>query len=122
MDTGRMDEERAGDEGSAPALAPDIACTLGAERLAGQAERWRRLRRDAGLGRAETAGGLELRFRDAAAAERELRDLVSVEQACCAWARWEVSRADGQLVLRVSSTPDGAAALRSMFGPASPDA
>jgi hypothetical protein len=122
VDTEPMNEERAEGEGSAPAPALAIACTLGADRLAGQAERWRRLGRDAGLGRAETADGLELRFRDAAACERELRDLVSTEQACCAWARWEVSRADGQLVLRVSSTPDGAAALRSMFGPAGQDA
>jgi hypothetical protein len=96
--------------------ASDIACSLGAERAAGQAERWRRLGRDAGLGRTETADGLELRFRDEAAVERELRDLVAVESGCCAWARWEVRRADGELVLRVSSVPDGAAALHAMFG------
>jgi hypothetical protein len=95
---------------------PDIACTLGEERAAGQAERWLRLGRDAGLGRAETADGLEVRFRDEAAVERELRDLVAVESACCAWARWEVRRADGELVMRVSSTPAGAAVLHGMLG------
>jgi len=62
------------------------------------------------------ADGLEIRFRDEAAVERELRDLVSVESNCCAWARWEVDRADGELVMRVSSTPEGAAALHAMFG------
>jgi hypothetical protein len=97
--------------------ASGIACALGAERAAGQAERWRRLGRDAGLGRTETADGVEVRFRDEAAVERELRDLVAVEGDCCAWARWEVRRADGELVMRVSSAPDGAAALHAMFSP-----
>jgi hypothetical protein len=96
--------------------APDIACTLGDERGAAQEERWRRLGREAGLGRAETPGGLEIRFRDEPAAERELRDLVRVESTCCAWARWEIRRAGGELVLRVSSAPEGAAALHAMFG------
>ncbi len=112
-----MDTVRPAGKGNAPDPAPDIACTLGGQRAAGQAERWLRLGRDAGLGRAATADGLEIRFRDEAAVERELRDLVSVESDCCAWARWEVRRAGGELVMRVSSTPEGAAALRAMFGP-----
>jgi len=96
--------------------APDIACDLGAGGAAAQAERWVRLGQQAGLGRAETADGLEVRFRDEAAVERELRELASVEGRCCAWARWEVDRANGELVLRVSSTPEGAAVLHAMFG------
>jgi deazaflavin-dependent oxidoreductase (nitroreductase family) len=96
-------------------LAPDIACDLGEKGAATQEQRWRRLGREAGLGRAETADGLEIRFRDEAAVERVLRDLVSVESGCCAWAQWEVRRAGGELVLRVSSTPEGAAVLHSMF-------
>ena len=111
-----MDTERIG-QGEAPDLAADIACTLGEAKTATQAERWLRLGREAGLGRAETDAGLEIRFRDDAAVERELRDLVAVESNCCAWARWEVHRIDGGLVMRVTSTPEGAAALRVMFGP-----
>lgn len=95
---------------------PDIACDLGDEKAATQTERWLRLGREAALGRAETADGLEIRFRDEPAVEHELRELVSVESRCCAWARWEVRRAGGELVLQVSSTPGGAAALRAMFG------
>jgi hypothetical protein len=102
-------------QGTPPDLAPDIACDLGEEKAAAQAGRWLRLAREAGLGRAETADGLEIRFRGGAAAERELRDLVAVESKCCPWARWEVDRADGELVLRVSSPPEGAAALHAMF-------
>lgn len=110
-----MDAMRSlGQEGAE--AAPDIACTLGDERGAAQEERWRRLGREAGLGRAETADGLEIRFRDEPAAERELRDLVRVESTCCAWARWEIRRVGGELILRVSSSPEGAAALHAMFG------
>jgi hypothetical protein len=111
-----MDPARITGQRTALNLAPDIACDLGAAKAATQAERWLRLGREAGLGRAETADGLEIRFRDEAAAERELRDLVSVESNCCAWARWEVDRTDGELVMRVTSTPEGAKALHAMFG------
>jgi hypothetical protein len=102
---------------TSPGSGPDIACDLGAGGAAAQARRWLRLGREAGLGRAETTDGLQVRFRDEAAVERELRELASVESRCCAWARWEVGRANGELVLRVSSTPEGAAALHAMFRP-----
>lgn len=95
--------------------APVIACTLGGDELGTQAERWMRLGRDAGLGRTETADGLRIRFRDQPGVEQELRALVAVEGTCCAWARWEVQRADGELVMRVTSTHDGAATLKAMF-------
>jgi hypothetical protein len=111
-----VDTVRITGEGTPPNLALDIACDLGEEKAASQAGRWLRLAQEAGLGRAETADGLEIRFRGGAAAERELRDLVSVESKCCPWARWEVDHADGELVMRVSSTPEGAAALHAMFG------
>jgi hypothetical protein len=100
---------------SGPDAGADIACALGAG-AAAQAERWRRLARSAGLGRTETADGLEARFRGEPAAERELRDLVAAESACCAWARWEVRRAGDELVLRVTSTPEGAVTLHAMLG------
>jgi hypothetical protein len=113
-----VDSVRITGQGTAPDLAPDIVCDLGEDKAATQTERWLRLGRQAGLGRAETADGLEVRFRDEAAVEQELRDLVSVEGKCCAWAQWEVHRADGELVMRVTSTPKGAAALHAMLGTA----
>lgn len=103
------------EQASESAGAPAIACTLSGAESGTQAQRWRRLVRDAGLGRAETADGLRIRFRDQPAAEQELRALVAVESACCGWARWAVHRADGELVMQVTSTPDGAAALKAMF-------
>jgi hypothetical protein len=107
MDAARINQQDA---------APGIACSLGVEKAATQAERWLRLGREAGLGRAESPDGLELRFRDEPAVERELRDLVAVESNCCAWARWELRRADGELIMRVTSTSEGAVALHAMFG------
>jgi hypothetical protein len=95
---------------------PVIACELSGDEASSRAERWMRLRRYAGLGRVETEDGLRVRFRDEPAVERELRALVTAENSCCAWARWEVRRAGGELVMRVSSTPEGAAALHAIFG------
>lgn len=92
-----------------------IACDLDVTGGAAQARRWLRLGRAAGLGRAETEDGLLIRFRDEPAAERELRELVAVESGCCPWARWQVRRDGGELVLDVRSTPEGAAALHAMF-------
>jgi len=94
---------------------PAIVCGLGGEQAGTQAERWMRLGRHAGLGRVETEDGLRIRFRDQPGVEQELRALVAVESNCCAWARWEVHRADGELVMQVSSAPEGASALHAMF-------
>ena len=98
--------------------APAIACELGGGEMGAQVQRWMRLGRDAGLGRVETEDGLRIRFRDEPAVEEELRALVAVESNCCAWARWEVRRADGELILRVSSAPEGAVTLHTMFSTA----
>jgi hypothetical protein len=92
-----------------------IACGLNGDDKGAQMRRWLRLSSQAGLGRAETEDGVLIRFRDEPVAERELRALVAVESDCCAWARWQVLRADGELVMRVSSTPTGAVALHAMF-------
>jgi hypothetical protein len=56
-----------------------------------------------------------IRFRDEPTAERELRALAAAEGDCCSWARWEVRRDSGELILDVRSTPEGAAALHAMF-------
>lgn len=98
-----------------PTLAPTVACTLTSEDLGTQVERWTRLRREAGLERAETEDGLRLTFRDERAVEEELQALVAVENDCCAWTTWDVGRADGELVMYARSTGVGVATLHSMF-------
>ena len=95
---------------------PVIACELGGGEIGTQAERWMRLGRHARLERVETADGLRVRFRAGPAIEEELRALAAVENKCCSWARWEVQRADGELILKVSTTPEGAVILHTMFG------
>jgi hypothetical protein len=106
MTTGRTE----GEDG-----APAIACDLGVTAGAAQARRWLRLGRTAGLGQAETEDGVLIRFRDEPAAERELRALAAAESGCCPWARWQVRRGGGELILDVRSTPEGATALHEMF-------
>lgn len=92
-----------------------IACALTAEDLGGQARRWNSLRAEAGLDRIETDDGIRLTFREGESVEDELLALVATENACCSWARWEVSRANGTLVMDARSTGDGVAALHGMF-------
>ncbi len=94
---------------------PVVACTLTSEDLATQAERWTRLRREAGLARVETDDGLRLGFRDEPGVEEELQALAAVENECCAWASWDVRREAGELVLNARSTGEGVATLHSMF-------
>jgi len=95
--------------------APVIACELRGDEVGAQVKRWIRLGRDAGLERVETQDGLRIRFRDGPTVEEELRALVAEESNCCSWARWEIHRADGDLILTVSSTPEGAATLHGIF-------
>ena len=116
-----------------------IACTLDAGELRAQERRWAQLIRTAGIGRAATPDGVELRFRVDEGVEDELEALVATERECCAWARWEVghlagaavvmpARAAGDalvmraraagvdvLAMRAGAAGDGAAVLQSMF-------
>jgi hypothetical protein len=91
------------------------ACTLTAAGLAAQARRWQQLAARAMIGRTDTADGLHISFRAEPGAEEELRDLVAVENECCAWADWAVKPGQGQLVLEVRSTGTGIATLHTMF-------
>jgi hypothetical protein len=92
-----------------------IACALSSRDLRAQAERWRRLRLAAAVERTETESGFRETFREGRDVEDELRALVMIESECCAWARWEVRRENGAIVLEVSSTGAGIAAVHAMF-------
>jgi hypothetical protein len=85
-----------------------IACTLGPRDLAAQQSRWRALTIEA---REETSDGIRIAF--APDVERELHELVAVENECCAWARWTVEGTE----LTVSSSGEGIAAARQLFAP-----
>jgi hypothetical protein len=100
--------------------APVIACALDDGEGDAQVKRWMRLGRAARLERVETREGLRIRFRAKPGVEEELLALVAIESNCCSWARWEVCHADGDLMLKVSSTAEGAAMaatlLADLFG------
>jgi hypothetical protein len=96
-----------------------IACTLSAAGQADQATRWRQLLAHAGIARESTEHGVRLAFHDEPAVELTLRELVAVEADCCRWATWRVTRERSSLVLHMTSSGDGVAALHTMFAPAS---
>ena len=100
-----------------PHRTAPIACSLDAGGLRTQEQRWVGLAARAGIDRAATADGVMLTFRRDDDVEQELRELVAIENECCAWARWEVSLADGGggVVMRASATGTGPAVLQSMF-------
>jgi hypothetical protein len=98
-----------------PHELPVIACTLGRGELAEQEQRWAELVRTAGTGRRATTDGIELRFRAAHNIEHKLSELVARERECCAWAHWEVSRDDSDLVMNARATGHGITTLQSMF-------
>ena len=101
-----------------------IACTLSPAGLAVQAGRWALLAARALTERTETPRGLRLSFRPGPGIGDELRRLVAVEKACCAWADWVVETRAGRIILDVRATGDCIAALHAMFTglhPAQPD-
>jgi hypothetical protein len=105
---------------SQPTAAAPIACSLEANGLRTQEQRWTAIVRDAGIDRTATAYGITLTFRADTQVERELRNLVAIENECCAWARWEVrTDDDGWLAMQASATRDGVATLQAMFPPGS---
>ena len=95
-----------------------IACTLSAAGQVDLARRWRELLAHACIARASTEHGIRLDFRNEPTVERTLRGLVVVEADCCPWATWPIGDERTSLVLHVTSTGDGVAALHAMFDPA----
>jgi hypothetical protein len=94
---------------------PTVACTLDRAGLAAQAARWSALRRRAETRQRATPDGKRVHFRAEPGVREELEALVTVENECCSWARWTVEEEDGEVVLAVSSTGHGVAALQAMF-------
>jgi hypothetical protein len=95
---------------------PDpIACTLSQADLSTQAERWRRLIARAAIARHNTPAGIRIEFRAGAGVAEELEQLIATERECCSWAAWSVDAAADPVVLEVTSTGDGVAALRPML-------
>ena len=92
-----------------------VACALTSADLATQSERWKRLGKRALIERVETEFGLLISFHREPGVAEELRELVAVENECCSWADWTVATHAEHVVLDVSSSGEGVAALHAMF-------
>jgi hypothetical protein len=91
-----------------------IACSLEGDAYADRLDRWKLLLGDAMTVRARIPNGVEIHFAERAA--KALADLVAAERQCCAWAGWDLSKAQGALVLRATAPdPAGAEVLRELF-------
>jgi hypothetical protein len=112
MGSGRFRTDKEG-EMTEPTIV--VVCTLTADDLALQRNRWHDVASRAFAARIETEQGLRLEFRARSGVATELEDLLAVERRCCAWADWRLERAGDRLVVDVRSTADGVPALHSMF-------
>jgi hypothetical protein len=91
-----------------------IACSLVGDAYADRLDRWKLLLGGAVTVRARILNGVEIHFAERAA--QTLADLVAAERECCAWARWDLSQAQGAVVLRATAPdPAGADILRELF-------
>ena len=99
-------------------LAELVACTLNDTDLKTQQQRWLNLGENFGISRTPTVDGLRLYFRYHPKVEQELRELVAVENDCCAWAAWSVERDGDAAAMVAASQGDGVATLHSMFSEA----
>jgi hypothetical protein len=96
-----------------------IACTLTPDAKTDRLRLIDDLRRDALIAREPTGAGARLRLRDTPDVERRARELVAAESQCCAFLTFELSRADGELVLDVSGPPDARPVVELFFAPGS---
>lgn len=93
-----------------------VACALASADRATQADRWKHIAKRAMTQRARTARGIRVTFRNDPGVEDSLRQLVTIESECCAWATWIVEKHEEELILDVSSaTDEGIAALYGML-------
>lgn len=90
-----------------------VACTLDASDLRDRRRVWSELIASSLAAREDTPQGVRLRFR--ADAEERLRGLALLEADCCGFARWDVRPEPGAVVLDVSASGDGVAAVRELF-------
>ena len=92
-----------------------VACSLDSAGFATQAERWTALRERSELRQVDTPTGKSIFFRADDGVERELRELVAVENECCAWAAWTVDPTPGEVAMHVISSGEGVTTLHGMF-------
>ena len=92
-----------------------IACSLGPDDLRDRRRLWRDLAQTALRKQLDTDGGVRLEYAAHDGVARTLRELVALEQQCCAWANWNLSDDDDLVVLEVTTRLEAVTALQTMF-------
>ncbi len=93
-----------------------IACSLRPGDFHDRREVWERLAVRALRESRPTDNGVRFFYAASEETERALRELARLEAECCAFAEWRLDRRGEELVLDVTSTTEGAAAIRTLFG------
>ena len=93
-----------------PGQTPPVACTLGRGEIRAR-ERELRAAFVALVGSVLTDHGFRWAFRDGPGVETKVRQIAAREAACCAFARFDVRRTEGQIVLEVTGPPEARGAL-----------
>ncbi|HZC99489.1 MAG TPA: hypothetical protein VFA46_04635 [Actinomycetes bacterium] len=97
-----------------------IACALDPAEFVDRRSVWEALAQVALKGLRPTADGVELVYAASEEVERLLHQLVRLENECCSFAAWRVSRrGEDELILDVTSEGDGVATVRALFGSSS---
>ena len=95
-----------------------IACTLNSGELADRLASWASLQPAL---RSVTRHDGELRVAfDAAAGSRTLAELVEAEAACCAFVDWQLVADGGELVVVITGSDTGVAAIAALLPGAAP--
>jgi hypothetical protein len=63
----------------------------------------------------ETERGVRLSYSATPGVEEKLRELVALEEECCAFADWRVEPRGAQVILEVTAPEDSVDALQTMF-------
>lgn len=93
--------------------AQPIACTLGADDLQARLDRIAELARQHLLSQRQEGGALHLLY--ASAATPELREIVSLEQECCAFLEFELAERARVVELTITAPPDAGEFASMLF-------
>jgi hypothetical protein len=94
--------------------SPPIACTLGADDMAGRYEAWRKALEPV-VARAAIDRGMRLTFAPEASLAT-IADLLAAEQACCMFFRFAITVDTRGAALEVTAPSEAQDLLRALFG------
>jgi hypothetical protein len=95
-----------------------IACNLTPDGMTARLALIDALAADGLLARTRTDAGLRVRLRDTPDIRQRTRELIAAESRCCAFLDFDLSRADGDLVLEISGPEDAQPVIDMFFEPA----